>query len=178
MDKASVFGSASLGIPAEFARSLAMDAVSFVWEECKFGRAAAETSVEFFRLVSERLYKIRRTWRVNYTDDSMDAPISDDDDGGSRHDRGWSGYAPPDQIEVTYLHQIQDGIALLPKKYSDVMARIATGENALDIAEAMRLPLHTVFRRLQEGRRLLKDGELVEMAREDWRAHSSATAKR
>jgi hypothetical protein len=164
VDRGAIFARDTLHVPDAETYALAVDAVTHVWEECKFGRAVAEDHASFWAMVSKRLYEIRNTWRAKRRELSMDEVnprLEGEEDG---HSSGWNGYAPPNQIDVTYYHQVCDGIELLPEKYVTIMKRLAEGHNAIDISEELRLPIHTVFARIREGRQLLFDRELVGMA--------------
>lgn len=162
MAKAAAFAEHTLKIPAGDALAIAGDVVTHVWEECKFGRVTVDDERTFWSLVSERLYKTRNSWRIREM--SLDAPMPNSEGDANGHDGGWNGYQPPDQIEVTYLNQVKAGIKLLPPKHESVMRLLSNGHNALDISEELRIPVHTVFHIIAEGRRFLWDRELVGIA--------------
>lgn len=166
--RATSFAESTLRIPTAEASSIAADAVTYVWEECKFGRVTAEDGPSFWALVSERLYKTRNNWRTREI--SLDAPIPNTEGDADGHDAGWNGYQPPDQIDVTYLNEVKAGIQLLPRKHRSVMTLIAEGHNALDVSAELRIPIHTVFRLIAEGRQFLFAREMIGLAKDKRRA--------
>lgn len=85
------------------------------------------------------------------------------------HDGGWNGYQPPDQIEVCYLNEVKAGIELLPRKHASVMRLIASGHNAIDVAEELHIQIATVFRLINEARSFLWSRDLIGMARDNRR---------
>lgn len=175
MIRATQFAERTLKVPPTEAPTIAADAVTYAWEECKFGRATAEDDAAFWALVSERIYKTRNDWRAR--EFSLDAPIPNTESDSDGHDAGWNGYQPPDQIDVIYLNQIKNGIQRLPKRHAGVMMLLAEGHNALDISSSMRMPVHTVFRVIAEARQFLFSRDLVGIAI-DARRSSLTTAKR
>jgi len=132
MQRAKSFAESTLNVPAAESFSLAANAVTFAWEECKFGRMVADDEPSFWKLVSERLYKTRNEWRSREL--SLDAPIPNSEGASDGHDAGWNGYMPPDQIDCCYLSEVKAGIRLLQRKHASVMMRLAEGHNAMDIS--------------------------------------------
>lgn len=164
MERGKAFAVNTLKVPEAEAFTLAANAVTFAWEECKFGRMTAEDEPTFWKIVAERLYKTRNDWRSREL--SLDAPIPNSEGASDGHDAGWNGYMPPDQIDVTYLNEVKAGIRLLPRKHASVMMRLAEGHNALDISAELRIPLHNVFRVINEARQYLFSRELIAMAKD------------
>jgi hypothetical protein len=163
-----MFADNPLRIPTAHCRTLAIDAVTFVWEECKFGRLVAEDQQTFWKYVSEQLYKSRNHWRTKDKEMSMDAEVFLEGPA-TGHDFGLNGYQPPDQIDCCYLSEVRGGIELLPRKHASVMRLIAYGSNALDISTELHIPVHTIFRLIREARRFLFDRELIAMAKDNRR---------
>lgn len=175
IDRATAFAYQNLKIPPQHCRDLASDAVTFAWEECKFGRATAEDDGTFWALVTERLYEIRNAWRQQ--DLSLSAPQTNAFEKSSDlYDAGWISYQPPEQFHVCYLNEVCSGIELLPQKHASVMRYISRGWNALDVAKELRVPVHTIFRLIAEARRYLFGRELVAMAK-DYRKNEQVAAE-
>ncbi len=162
--RAAAFAENTLHIPAGDALGIASDAVTYIWEECKFGRLTAEDDPSFWALVSERVYRTRNDWRTREL--SFGGPMPDSEGAADGRGAGWSTYQPPDQIDVTYLNEVKAGIELLPRKHASVMRLVASGHNALDVSTELRIPVHTVFRIIAEGRQFLFGRELIAMAKD------------
>ena len=168
LKRAISFAKRDLRIPDAEADFIATSAVSWAWEECKFGREFAEDEREFWDLVSSRLYKTRHSWRPR--DVSLDAPLPNAEGDADGHAGGWNGYQPPNQFHVTFLGEVMAGIDLLPSRHAKVLRRVAEGHSAIDISQEMRLQLHTVFRIIREARAFLWSRDLIGMAKDNRRA--------
>lgn len=170
IQKAARFAEVILHVPSSEALMVAADAVTFIWEECKFGRLVAEDEPTFWAFVSERLYKTKNSWRINSI--SLDAPIPNTEGEADGHEAGWNGYEPPDQLNVCFLNQVKEAIELLPERHRIIMRLLSEGWSALDMSEKLRVPVHTIFHRITDARQMLFTHNLIAIAADNRRATS------
>lgn len=138
----------------------AQSSVSYIWEECKFGRLSIQTEKDFWSAVSERMVKEGNFFKGKFV--SLDEQIPNAEGALDRHSAGMNGYTLPEQINIVYLKEVLGGIDILPHKYKNIMMLICKGNTILDVAKKTNLPVHTVYALILDARRFLND-DLIEM---------------
>lgn len=165
--RAKKFAEADLKMYGNDALEVAQEAVTVIWERDRTGFALTEHEV--WPAVSERAYEIARQIRARLSFDSrrhisLSQSIGEGPDDDDRLSIGIWGHVAPDQIDRCYLSEITDAILLLPDKQRAVMMLLATGYNAPDIAERLRIPMHTVFARINDARSFIFRSGLLDVA--------------
>lgn len=165
--RAKKFAEADLKMYGDAAIEVAQEAVTVIWERDRVGFILTEREV--WPAVSERAYEIARQIRARLSFDarrhvSLSQSIGEGPDDDDRLSIGIWGHVAPDQIDRCYLSEITDAILLLPEKQREVMKLLAVGYNAPDISEHLRLPMHTVFARINDARSFIFRSGLLGVA--------------